>query len=197
MSRAPQGSSASPHHLVISPYPNEYERSVTTAKGIPLFVRPIKPEDAPLLVDLFHTLSRESVYHRFFSPLKQLPAGMLARFTQIDYDRDIALVALDEREPREALLGVARLMGDPDGHTAELAVTVGDPSHGKGIGAALMTALIEIAEARGMEHLWGLVLPENTQMIALAGKAGFRVTFARGDGRHRIDLDLKFPLKAC
>ena len=181
---------SSPAHLVISPYPNEHERSLTTSGGIPIFVRPIKPEDADLLEALFGSLSRESVYYRFFSPLKQISPKMMARFTQIDYDRDIALVALDRREPCERMLGVARLMGDPDGRTAELAVTVGDPWQGKGIGAALMTALLDIARGRGMERLWGMVLPENTQMLALARKAGFRVSFARGDGRYRIDLDL-------
>ncbi|MCF8061269.1 MAG: GNAT family N-acetyltransferase, partial [Deltaproteobacteria bacterium] len=181
---------APPRHLAISPYPNEHERSLTTSGGVPVFIRPIKPEDAHLLEGLFQTLSRESVYYRFFSPLKQIPRKMLARFTQIDYDRDIALVALDRREPGGKMLGVARLMGDPDGRTAELAVTVGDPWHGKGIGAALMEALLEIAAARGMERLWGIVLPENTQMIALARKAGFRAVFDRGDGRYRIDLDL-------
>lgn len=121
---------------------------------------------------------------------------MLARFTQIDYDRDIAPAALDRREAREKMLGVARLMGDPDGSTAELAVTVGDPWHGKGIGAALMGDLLDIAAARGMEHLWGILLPENTQMLALARKAGCRVSFAPGDGRYRTDLDLAPRKKA-
>lgn len=181
----------SPHHLVISPYPNEYETRTTTAGDIPLFIRPIKPEDAPLLEGLFQTLSRESVYYRFFSPLKKLPLKMVARFTQIDYDRDIALVGLDDREETEKMLGVARLMGDPDGRTAELAVTVGDPWQGKGVGAALMACLLDIARERGMERLFGIVLAENRQMIALARKTGFRVTFDRGDGRYRIELDLR------
>jgi acetyltransferase len=181
----------SPHHLVISPYPNKYESRATTTGGIPVFIRPIKPEDAPLLEELFQTLSRESVYYRFFSPIKKLPVKLIARFTQIDYDRDIALVALDDRETKEKMLGVARLMGDPDGRTAELAVTVGDPWQGKGVGAALMVGLLGVARERGMEKLFGIVLSENRQMIALARKTGFRVAFDRGNGQYRIDLDLR------
>ncbi len=90
----------SPHHLVISPYPDEYEFREKTAAGLEVFIRPIKPEDAPLLLDLFHHLSKESVYNRFFSPLKKLSHEMLVRFSQIDYDREIAMVALDRGEER-------------------------------------------------------------------------------------------------
>jgi acetyltransferase len=94
----------SPMHLVISPYPNQYEVRTTTKDGAPLLVRPIKPEDAPLLVELFQTLSPRSVFFRFFSPLKTLPPEVLARFTQIDYDRDMALVAIEPTETGEGCL---------------------------------------------------------------------------------------------
>jgi len=181
----------SPLHLVISPYPNQYEQKITTRGGIPIFVRPIKPEDAPLLEELFETLSRESIYHRFFSSLKRIPPKMLASFTQIDYDRHIAMVALDDREERERLLGVGRLMGDPDGLVGELAVLVGDPWQGQGIGAALMEVLLSVARERGMVRLWGTVLAENTQMIALARRSGFSLSFQRGENTYRLDMDLR------
>ena len=86
----------SPLHLVISPYPDQFEEHTRTSVGIDIFVRPIRPEDAPLLVGLFESLSPRSVYLRFFSPMKRLPHSMLALFTQIDYDRHIALVAMSE-----------------------------------------------------------------------------------------------------
>ncbi len=82
---------STPHHLAISPYPKQYETTVTTKGGLNVVIRPIKPEDAPLLVDLFHNLSPQSIYFRFFSPLKSLSPKMLALFTQIDYDRDYEL----------------------------------------------------------------------------------------------------------
>jgi acetyltransferase len=178
-------------HSVISPYPSQYEKTTTTKRGLKVFIRPIKPEDAPLLVELFHNLSRQSVYYRFFSPLKSLSSDMLARFTQIDYDRDMALVAMDKTQSKEKILGVARFMGTPDKRKAEFAVAVGDRWHGTGIGAALMERLVFIARERGVEYMWGDVLAENRQMLALARKLGFAVSFRRGEGQYELKLDLK------
>jgi len=93
-----------PHHLVISSYPNQYE-SQTAINGVgQLLIRPIRPEDAPLLVEHFESLSPRSVYNRFFTPLKRLSRDMLVRFTQIDYDREIALVAIQESQSGEKIL---------------------------------------------------------------------------------------------
>ena len=167
---------SSPMHLIISPYPARYEKHAVTSSGLPVFIRPIKPEDAPLLVDLFHVLSPTSIYFRFFSPLKELSEDMLARFTQIDYDREIAMVAVEEPGTgREKLLGVARVISDPDGKKAEFAVLVGDPWQGKGIGALLLENCLHIAKERGIETVWGTVLQENTHMLALGRKLGFRI----------------------
>ena len=144
-----------PMHLVISSYPNQYETKMTTKGGIDIFIRPIRPEDAPLLVALFEDLSPRSVYLRFFSPLKQLSRRMLARFTQIDYDREIALVALPTHPAEEKMLGVARLIVERNGKSAEFAVLTGDPCQGKGIGAELLGRCLNIAKERCIEHVWG------------------------------------------
>jgi len=180
-----------PHHLVISPYPNQYETR-TVREGIgELFIRPIRPEDAPLLVELFKSLSQQSVYFRFFSPLKMLPHGMLARFTQIDYDREIALVALCGTEPNEKMLGVARVITDIyKHHHAEFSVLVGDPWHGKGIGAELLKRCLLISKERGIENVQGLVLPENTQMLALGKKLGFTAKKVLGEDEYHLSIDL-------
>ncbi len=181
-----------PHHLVISPYPNQYEIPATTRDGLSILVRPIKPEDAPLLVELFHTLSQRSVYHRFFTPLKSLSPRMLALFTQIDYDRDIALVAIDKGQSKDRMLGVARLMRDPPGGSrGEFAVTVGDPWQGEGVGAILLERLIEIAAERGFDSIWGLVLAENRNMRSLARKLGFSISSVPVQGQYELELDLK------
>ena len=180
-----------PQHLVISPYPGQYEKTATTKGGLKILVRPIKPEDAPLLVDLFNTLSKESIYYRFFSPMKSLPPNMLAYFTQIDYDRDMALVAIDDTPPKERMLGVALLMSFPDGKKSELAVVVGDPWQGKGIGATLMEYLIALAKERGTESLWALVLAENKNMLALARKLGFKTSWVRDAHQYEIKIDLR------
>jgi acetyltransferase len=181
----------SPQHLCISPYPNQYESRVTTEKGIEMFVRPVRPEDAPLLVELFHSLSPRSVYYRFFTPLKSLSPKMLAQLTQIDYDRDIALVGIDDSQPQERILGVARLMTRLSGTDPEFAVTVGDPWHRKGIGAALMKRLIHIARERGLPHMWGVVLAENTHMLALARKLGAKISKVSGANEYEVKIDLK------
>jgi acetyltransferase len=182
---------SAPHHLVISPYPDQYEEHTQTSTGVDIFVRPIRPEDAPLLVELFESLSPQSVYRRFFTPLKRLPHSMLARFTQIDYDRHIALVALPEAEPGEKMLGVARAIIGRNLKEAEFSVVVGDPWQGKGIGAALLKRCISIAKERGIEKVMGTVLAENTQMLALGKKLGFKIEKVIGAGEYELSIDFR------
>lgn len=182
---------SAPHHLVISPYPNQYETTTTTKGGLKLFIRPIKPEDAPLLEGLHSTLSDQSVYYRFFTPMKTLPRKTLAYFTQIDYDRDMALVALHNDKQGKKMLGVARLMTKPGGTEPEFAVTVGDPWHGKGIGASLMEHLLNIAKKRRVQSIWGTVLAENTQMLALARKSGFHISKVPGSKEYELKINLR------
>ncbi|MEJ5300339.1 MAG: GNAT family N-acetyltransferase [Thermodesulforhabdaceae bacterium] len=178
-----------PMHLIISPYPNQYEWHLKAAEEIRIFVRPVRPEDAPLFEDLFKVLSPTSVYFRFFHPMKALPHSLLVRFTQIDYDREIALVAIDEDSPEERMLGVARVISGPDKEEAEFAILVGDPWQGKGIGAALLRKCLQIAKERGIKHVFGIVLPENTQMLALGKKLGFRISHSGGECELRINLE--------
>jgi acetyltransferase len=182
---------ATPLHLVISPYPAQYESQTVVKDGLAVFIRPIKPEDAPLLVSLFDSLSPTSIYYRFFSPMKSIPHNMLARFTQIDYDREIALVALEEGKQTERMLGVARVIGNPDGNKAEFAVLVGDPWQGRGVGAELLQKCLRIARERGIETVWGIVLRENTQMLALARKLGFNVSSIDEPGELELKIDLR------
>jgi acetyltransferase len=180
-----------PLHLVISPYPRQYEEQTRTSAGIDIFVRPIRPEDAPLLVELFESLSQRSVYLRFFSPLKRLPPGMLARFTQIDYDREIALVALSVNDPRERMLGVARIILEHSQKAAEFAVVVADLWQGKGIGAALLQRCLSLARQRGIEKVTGTVLSENSQMLALGRKLGFGIKKSPGVPEYDLSIDFR------
>ena len=187
---APKSESNSPH-LVISPYPQHLERHDFTDMQLPLFIRPVKPEDAPLFTALFDTLTPTSIYYRFFSVVKSLTPEALARFTQIDYDREISFVGLEDREGKERMLGVAHIAGDPDGRRGEFSVLVGDPWQGKGVGAKLLLQCLEIAQERGMEVVWGTVLAENQHMLALGKKLGFTVSPGADSSEFKLTIDLR------
>jgi len=186
-----KASVTSPHHLVISPYPNEYEKIVTTKGGLRFFIRPIRPEDEPLMVELFQVLSPQTVYYRFFRPLKKISHKLMAPLTQIDYDRDIALVAIDYGHETEKILGAARIMTTPGGTNPEFAVLVGDPWQGMGVGAALMNHLLSIAKSRGLASISGLVMGTNKTMLALARKLGFGIKRVTGGSEFELNIDLR------
>lgn len=179
----------SPLHLVISPYPGENVSRIVTEGGIHIIIRPVKPEDAPLFTNLFTALSPTSIYHRFFGVLRVLQPTMLSRFTQIDYDREIAFVAIDAESEMERMLGVARIIGDPDGKDGEIAVLIGDPWQGKGIGSSLMRQCLSIARQRGFNHIHGIVMKENIHMRALAKKLGFTINEGEDFGEYEIKID--------
>lgn len=175
-----------PDHLVISPYPAQYEFQDTVSDGTEILIRPIRPEDAPLFEALFESLSPNSIYQRFFRKLKTLSHRMLVQYTQIDYDRQIALVAVSDNR----MLGVSRLYPEGDGENAEFSVLVGDPWQGRGIGARLLHRLLEVAKDRGIRRIWGTVLSGNTEMLSLARKLGFEIeTPESGETGVRIDLE--------
>lgn len=183
----------SPLHLVISPYPGEHEYRVVTESGISVFIRSIKPDDAPLYVEFFGSLSPTSIYYRFFGALKELPQAMLARFTQIDYDREIALVAIDEDSEAGRICGVARIIGDPDGMEGEFAVLVRDTWQGKGLGASLLKTCLLIAEKRGFNKIHGVVLRENRTMLALGKKLGFAINRGEDPGEYTLQINFDSP----
>jgi acetyltransferase len=185
-----KSSVTSPHHLVISPYPAQYQTRVVTKGAVEVVIRPIKPDDAVLLENLFKTLSSRSIYYRFFRPLKTLPHYMLARFTQIDYDREIALVAISESNDGETMLGVARVILEWNQRDAEFSVLVGDPWQGKGIGAELLKRCLSMAKERNYATVHGAVLSENTHMLRLGRKMGFTIQRVPDAGEFELTLDL-------
>jgi len=184
-------SEVAPDHLVISPYPHQLEERVVTRSGIHLLIRPIKPEDAPLFAELFQKLSSESIYFRFFSPLKRISPEMLARFTQIDYGRDMALVAMAETPQGEEMLGAARLIRESAlNNRAEFSIMVADALHGQGIGAALLGKLIAAARTLEIQTVVGYVLADNTYMLRLGRKTGFRQRHNHEMGAIELTIDI-------
>jgi len=121
--------------------------------------------------------------------MKHLPHSMLARFTQIDYDRHIALVALTESETNEKMLGVARVIIGRNLRQAEFSVVVSDSWQGKGIGAALLLRCLRIAKDRGIQKVMGTVLAENTQMLALGRKLGFNIKKEQDVPEYELSTD--------
>jgi acetyltransferase len=180
----------SPRHLIISSYPWEYESKGRTVNGQDFFVRPIRPSDAQMMIDHFNSLSKRSVYMRFFSPLKQLSRQMLVRLTQIDYDREIALVALMGEGRDEKIIGVSRIIGYFDGSQAEFALAISDEWQGQGIGAALLTQCLAAARNQGMKQIMGFVLAENTQMLKLGKKLGFKIKRIPESSEFELTIDL-------
>ncbi len=160
-------------HMAIHPYPVELETSLRLRSGEVLKLRPIRPEDADLERAFVAGMSEESRYRRFMQHLPALTPQMLARFTQVDYDRELALIALGGDPPLEAIVAVARYVGNPDQESAEFAIAVADAWHGRGLGRAMMQALIACAKKRGFHRLIGVVLASNEPMLAMCRKLGF------------------------
>lgn len=167
-------------------YPENYELSVELPEVGPLCIRPIRAYDAASLEELFKTLTPHSVYLRFFSFIRQLPPDMLARFTRIDYSREIALVALSNQEGKEEMVGDARVVATDNEGSAEFSVMVSQPLQGKGIGACLLANCLAIAHQRGFRRIYGLVLAENRQMLALGRKLGFAIKHLPGSTEYEL-----------
>jgi acetyltransferase len=158
--------------LAIPAYPRHLERSLTLPALGPVLLRPVRPEDGPAFTRLFDSLSPEDVHLRFFSRLDRLSKNLVARFTQIDYDREMAFV-LELPAPERAIAGIARLVADPDNHRAEFAITVRSDLKGRGLGTLLMRHLLAYGRERGLDEIVGDILSENQLMLALARDFGF------------------------
>jgi acetyltransferase len=160
--------------LAIRPYPKRLERTVTLKDGRVFLVRPIRPEDEPLLHDMFERQTPDDIRLRFFAPIKRMSHQLAAKLTQIDYDREMALVAVAPgAQGREEIHGVVRITADPDNVEAEYAVMVRSDMKGQGLGFALMTAIMDYARSRGIAEIYGEVLRENTTMLAMCHELGF------------------------
>jgi acetyltransferase len=166
---APPGAS-----LAIRPYPQELEEDVPLGDGRTLLLRPILPEDEPSLKTAFAKLTPEEIRLRFFVPKKTLSHMVAARFTQLDYDREMALILTEHGIPGKAeIYGVVQISTDPDNERAEYALLVRGDMTGMGLGVMLMRRIIDHARSRGIGELFGDVLRENTTMLELCRILGF------------------------
>lgn len=141
-----------------------------------LSIRPIRADDGPRLQTLMQSMSDESRYYRFMDAIRELPAPLLKYFVEVDFDFDMALVAVvDLGTERENIVAVARYFGDDDGLGCEFALAVADAWHHHGIGHRLMQELFECARSHGYQHMHGDVLADNAHMLHLMQHLGFRL----------------------
>lgn len=169
-------------HLAICPYPEEFITRRELRDGTRLVFRPIRPSDEPAWHDLLSRCSAQSLYNRFRYLFKEATHEMASRFCFVDYDREMALVAEVDREGRRELVGVGRLVADPDHETAEYAVLVADAWQGRGLGKLLTEACLSIAERWGLRSVYGETATDNTRMIHLFRSFGFELDHATYPG---------------
>jgi acetyltransferase len=168
-------------HMAIYPYPSHLVTNWQLPDGTEITIRPIRPEDAEMVQEFVRGLSDEAKYFRFMNTLQELSQTMLARFTQIDYDREMALIAVTEESGKDVEIGVSRYAINPDGESCEFALVVSDQWQHKAIGHKLMGSLMDAARTRGLKTMEGEVLASNHNMLKLVTTLGFAVATSTED----------------
>jgi len=169
----PRGGTHGNPRFAIRPYPTEWQRQIKLQDGTAILVRPVRPEDEPLYVPFFAAVTPADLRLRFFAPVKEFSHTFIARFTQIDYARAMAFIAIEEATG--AMLGVVRLHADADYASGEYAILVRSDLKGRGLGWLLMQLIIEYARAEGIRSIHGQVLQENTTMLEMCRELGFQI----------------------
>ena len=176
-------------HLVITPYPSRFVMPWRMPDGTEVLLRPIRPEDEPMQNEMLSSLSEESLRHRFFQTIKSISHEMHVRMCNIDYDREMAIVAeLKENDVRR-LIGTVRLIIEADGKRGEYAVIVHDDFQGRGLAYKLMDLVIGIAQEKGLQEFYGLVHPWNKKMLKTCAKLGMTAE-RTSEGLVRVRMNL-------
>jgi acetyltransferase len=170
------GKSIKPYsHLVISPYPKEYTYDFKLNNGKNVIIRPIRPEDEPLEEEMFSKFSRQTQYYRFFGYIGDVTHETLIRYTQIDYDRELALIAEVTEKGKKMMAGVVRLVADTNNESAEFAIVVADDWQGLGLGNEFTDLILTIAKEKGIKRVYATVLQANTTMLHMFRKRKFNI----------------------
>lgn len=172
-------------HMAIHPYPSHLTRNGYLTDGTPMVIQPIRPEDAEIEQEFVRNLSPEARYFRFMRAIEELTPEMLVRFTQLDYSREMALIAVINVDGKRRQIGVARYAVNPDGKSCEFALTVSDEHRGRGIGSQLMDAMMEAARGHGVQVVEGEVLASNRRMLSLMQELGFSISTSSEDSSIR------------
>jgi acyl-CoA hydrolase/GNAT superfamily N-acetyltransferase len=175
--------------LVAARYPEEFEHWAETKTGQKIFIRPIKPTDEPLMRELFYSFSKDTIYYRYFSYLQAMPHDKLAKFVNVDYENEMALVATLKRGGEEKIIGVARYAVDKSTGLAEFAFEVTDQYQHQGVGTILFSDLIKIARMKKIKGFVGYVLDINVAAYRLVHKMGYPVKTKWQDGVYILTID--------
>ncbi len=162
-------------HLVISPYPSEYITEFTMKNGEKAILRPIKPEDELMEKEMFSNFSERTQRYRFFQLIKDISHEQLIRYTQIDYDREIAIIAEVTENGKQMMAGVVRLIADQYNETAEFAIVIADPWQNQGLGNKFTDYICKIAKARGIQKIYANILANNHIMLHMFRERGFNM----------------------
>ena len=162
-------------HLSIQPYPRQWVKQVTLRDGQEITLRPILPRDADMMANFVKNLSHESRYFRFIANISELTPRMVASLSHIDYDREMALIAVGEKDGEQVMMGASRFSDNFDDQSCEFAVVIGDDYQGHGLAALLMRRLILVANFKGIKEMKGTVLAENKRMIDFCRRIGFTI----------------------
>ena len=180
-----------PHeHMVISPYPKKYEILWLLKNGQEVLFRPIKPEDEPMWLEMFQSFSEESIRYRFFQMLKDTPHEVRVRYCNVDYDREIAIVAEIVENGKRKILGVSRVSIESDEKSGEIAFIVSDYWQGLGLGTKMVDYTLDIVKEKGIERIFAIMLQDNYRALSLTKKMGFKIDYL-SDGTVKATLDLK------
>ena len=179
-----------PRHLIMAPYPNQYVSNWMLRDGTPVRIRPMKPEDEPLVEEFLTACSEETIHFRYFRRIKRWTHDMLIRFTQFDYDRELGLMAVGAPPGPEVMMGVSRLVTTADRQDAEFALMVADAWQGRGLGSKLMEKLMAAAREMGVKRLKGDILSGNHPMLALMSKKGFTLKKDEGGETVQVEMNL-------
>ncbi len=180
--------------LAIRPYPTQYAGKWAMKNGTETVIRPIRPEDEPLMAAFHQTISERSVMLRYFYPLalnQRIEHERLSRISFIDYDREMALVAeIKGRRDERQIIAAGRLIKLYGGHEAEFTILVSDAYQGYGLGSEILRRLVDIGKQEGLSRVYGNIIGDNNNMLRVTERQGFKLVGQEADGRMRVELVL-------
>lgn len=171
-------------------YPKRFQKNIKLPNGTMVLLRPIKPTDVDMWVELYNSLSSMSKYYRYFSTNQQPNSEMIELYTNIDYVNNFAIVGIISENGQEKMIGVARYVLDPPPDSAELALVVADEWQGKGLGTQLLIHILDVMIRRKIKKVHGDVFLENKKMLKLMYKSGFKLTKEDSYGIRHFEFSL-------